>query len=306
MQDNTKPTVGWIGMGRMGFPLASRLIDAGYSVAVYNRTKAKAKAKAEPLKALGASLVDAPELLANRDIVFSMVSTSDDLCEATMGKRGLFVNSDRAPRMLVGASTISQEASAEIRQSAQRHGTQYPAAPVSGNPETVRAGRLTVAVSGPWEAYTYASPLLESWGRSVTYVGEGERARVVKIALNAYLAVSANALLESIVLAEKAGVRRADFLSFLNNSVIGSDFSRYKTHALLSLDFTPTFTSDLLLKDLDLALSSAEDLQIEMSNVSLVRDFVAMEVRNGNIHEDFAAMILTLAKAAHLELQPEF
>lgn len=297
----TKPTVGWIGAGRMGFQLAKRLLDAGYDVAVYNRTRAKA----EPLIEFGASVVDRPVELAGRDIVFSMVSAPKDLRQVMLEDGGLLTDSARAPKIIADASTVSIEVSEEVRAAAATRGTGFLATPVSGNPKVIVAGRLTVVASGPLEVYEAARPLLEAWGLGVTYAGDGELARIVKIAHNVFLGVVSQSLAEITVLAEKAGVRRRDFLEFINNSVMGSVFTQYKTPALVNLDFAPTFTNVLLQKDFDLGLDAAHDLGVVMPVASMVRNLVAQEVGAGNTEQDFASLILTVARGSGLTLKSD-
>lgn len=298
---DTKPTVGWIGAGRMGFQLAKRLLDAGYPVAVYNRTRAKA----EPLVEFGATVVDRPVDLSDRDIVFSMVSASHDLETVMLGEGGLLSDPTRAPRIVGDASTVSVEASQTVREAAEARGVGFLATPVSGNPKVIAAGKLTVAASGPREAYDEIEPLLETWGRGVTYVGPGELARVVKIAHNVFLGVVIQSLAEITVLAEKAGVTREAFLSFLNDSVMGSVFTQYKTPALVNLDFTPTFTNVLLQKDFDLGLAAAKELGVVMPVASVTRNLVAQEVGSGNVEQDFASLILTVARGSGLDISSE-
>lgn len=298
---DTRPTVGWIGAGRMGFQLATRLLDAGYDVAVYNRTRAKA----EGLTALGATVVDRPVDLAGRDVVFSMVSASADLLHVMLGEGGLLTDPARAPRLIGDASTVSIEASQQVRAAAEARGIGFLATPVSGNPKVIAAGKLTVAVSGPRAVYDEAEPLLQTWGRGVTYVGEGELARIVKIAHNVFLGVVIQSMAEITVLTEKAGVSREAFLSFLNDSVMGSVFSRYKTPALVNLDFTPTFTNVLLQKDFDLGLAAAGELGVVMPVASVTRNVVAQEVGNGNVDQDFASLVLTVARGSGLAIESE-
>jgi len=298
---DTTPTVGWIGAGRMGFQLAKRLLDAGYDVAVYNRTRAKA----EPLAEFGATIVDRPIDLADRGIVFSMVSAPKDLEEVMLGDGGLLTDPDRVPGIVADASTVSVEMSEKVRAEAEARGAGFLATPVSGNPKVIAVGKLTVAASGPREVFEVAEPLLRTWGRGVTYVGEGELARVVKIAHNVFLGVVIQSMVEITVLAEKAGVTRADFLSFLNDSVMGSVFSRYKSPALVNLDFAPTFTNVLLQKDFDLALQAAYELGVVMPVASVTRNLVAQEVGNGNVDQDFASLILTVAHGSGLDIRPE-
>jgi 3-hydroxyisobutyrate dehydrogenase-like beta-hydroxyacid dehydrogenase len=295
------PTVGWIGAGRMGTQLATRLLKAGYDVAVYNRTRAKA----EPLAELGATIVDRPVDLAGRDVVFVMVSASKDLEQVMLGDGGLLTDPARAPQAIGDSSTVSMEMSAHIRAAAEARGIGFLATPVSGNPKVIAAGKLTVAASGPREVFDLVRPLLETWGRGVTYVGEGEAARIVKIAHNVFLGVVIQNMIEITLLAEKAGVKRADFLEFLNDSVMGSPYSRYKSPALVNLDFAPTFTPVLLLKDLDLGLAAAREMGVVMPVTAITREIVATEVNAGNTEQDFASMIVRAAVASGIDLQPE-
>jgi 3-hydroxyisobutyrate dehydrogenase len=296
----SSPTIGWIGAGRMGYQLITRLLAAGYDVSVYNRTRSKA----EPLAELGATIVDRPLDLADRDIVFSMVSTSSDLHEVMTGDGGLLTGTS-TPRIIADSSTVSAEASEQLRAVASARGTQLLATPVSGNPSVIAAGKLTLAVSGPREAFDEIEPVLNTLGRGVTYVGEGEVARLVKIAHNIFLGVVTQSLAEIIVLAEKGGVSREAFLSFLNDSVMGSVFTRYKTPAFVNLDFAPTFTMPLLQKDFDLGLDAANKLGAPMPVASATRQIVAKEVGAGNSTADFATLLLEAARGAGLTLQSE-
>ncbi|MFC1439805.1 NAD(P)-dependent oxidoreductase [Streptacidiphilus sp. N1-10] len=304
MTDDTpaqRPRIGWIGTGRMGFQLATRLLEAGYDVAVQNRTRAKA----EPLAELGATVVDRPEELADRDIVFVMVSASADLEAVTTGPGGVLTAPGAAPAVLVDSSTVSAEVSALVRAAAAKRGTELLAAPVSGNPKVIAAGLLTVAVSGPREVFDRVEPLLRVLGRGVTYVGEDEVARLVKIAHNVFLGVVTQSLAEITLLAEKGGVSRAAFLAFLNDSVMGSVFTRYKSPALVNLDFKPTFTMPLLRKDFDLGLAAARTLEVPMPLASATAQLVSAAIGAGHTEQDFATLILEQARSAGMELRPE-
>ena len=293
--------IGWIGAGRMGSPMIARLLDAGYDVTVWNRTRGKADA----LEKLGATLAETPADLAECDVVFTMIAGSEDLKQVTIGPGGVLSRSDRAPAILIDSSTVSAEASAEVRTQADRVGTALLAAPVSGNPKVAQAGRLSLVVSGPAEAFATARPILDALGRGATYVGEGDRARLVKICHNLALGVVAQTLAEITVLAEKGGISRTDFLHFFNDSVMGSMFSRYKTPALVTLDYAPTFTATLLLKDFDLGLDAAQELGVSVPVVAHVRDLVAAMIDEGFADADFAALLSVQAKASGLELEPE-
>ncbi len=294
-------TIGWIGAGgRLGFSMAKRLIDAGCDVSVYNRTRSKV----EPLAALGARVVDTPRDLADRDIVFSTVSASDDLIAVTRGPNGV-LGGDSSPQLLVDCSTVSEEASAQVREAAAARGAAMLSAPVSGNAKVVSVGRLTIVASGPREAFDTAKPYLEAVGSGVTWVGEGEHARMVKICHNLMLGVVAQCLAEITVLAEKGGVSRHDFLDFLNDSVVGSTFTRYKTPAYVNLDMTPTFTPVLLRKDLDLGLEAAGKLGVPLPVTAVTREILNDAVERGHTECDFAIILDMQAEASGLDLKPE-
>jgi 3-hydroxyisobutyrate dehydrogenase len=293
-------TIGWIGIGRMGFAMAERLARAGADLTVWNRTRAKA----EPLAARGAKIADALVDLAACDIVFVMVSTWDDVREVVAGPQGL-LSGARAPRLVVECSSISLEGSAELRELLAARGVALLAAPVSGNAKVIKAGRLSFVCSGPQSAYDAALPWLRAIAPAASYVGEGELARIVKICHNVFLGVVTQSLAEITVLAQKAGVPRHAFLDFMNQSVMGSTFSRYKSPAFVNLDFKVTFTPKLLRKDLDLGLDAGRRLEVPMPLASLTRDLVQSLIGRGMDDEDFAKLIVQQALASGLELASE-
>ena len=293
--------LGWIGTGRMGYAMASRLLKHGCDVAVYNRTRSKA----EPLTALGGAVVDSPADLADRDIVFTMVSGPDDLIEVVMGSHGILSRVNRVPKILVDCSSVSTEASAAVRERAAAQGVAMLAAPVSGNAKVVKAGLLSVVASGPEAQFKIVEPYLALLGRGVSYVGDGELARMVKICHNILLGVVTQSLAEITILAEKGGVPRHAFLDFINKSVMGSLFTRYKAPSFVNLDWTPTFTPYLLRKDLDLGLEAGRNLGVPQPLTALTREIVQTMLGNGYGDIDFGALLELQAKASGLELKSE-
>lgn len=293
--------LGWIGIGRMGYAMAERLARGGADVTVWNRTRAKA----EPLAAAGAKVADRLADLAACDIVFCMVSTWDDVREVILGPHGLLAGSGKAPGLIVECSSISLEGSAELREMLAARGIDMLAAPVSGNAKVIKAGRLSFVCSGPQGAYDRALPFLKLIAPAASYVGEGELARIVKICHNVFLGVVTQSLAEITVLAQKAGVPRHAFLDFMNQSVMGSTFSRYKTPAFVNLDFKVTFTPKLLRKDLDLGLDAGRRFEVPMPLASLTRDLVQTLIGHGMTEEDFAQLLVLQAEASGLTLVPE-
>jgi 3-hydroxyisobutyrate dehydrogenase len=301
--------VGWIGTGRMGYPMAERLLRAGHPVQVWNRTRSKA----EPLSALGATVHGRPADLAAVDILFTMVSTGQDLEQVVFGAGGVAAGGTR-PRVVVDCSSIGVDQGEAIRARLAELGAAMIAAPVSGNAECVRAGKLSAVCSGPEAAFRETRPLIEAFApRGVAYVGEGELARFCKIAHNVLLGVVIQNLAETAVLAEKAGVPRHAFLAFINDSVMGSIFTRYKSNALVNLDWTTTFTAELLRKDLDLGLQAARALDVPMPVAAAAREalqahFGAAQLKPdpaAYLRQDVAALLETVALAAGVTLEPE-
>jgi 3-hydroxyisobutyrate dehydrogenase len=297
---DTSTKIGWIGTGRMGYAMAERIARAGADLTVWNRTRSKA----EPLATAGAKIADSPAELGGCDVVFVMVSAWDDVRQVVAGPGGL-LSGAQAPGLVVECSSISVEGSAELREGLAARGTEMLAAPASGNAKVIKAGKLSFVCSGPRPAFDRALPWLKLIAPSSSYVGEGELARIVKIAHNVFLGVVIQSLAEITVLAQKAGVPRHAFLEFMNQSVMGSMFSRYKTHALVNLDFKVTFTPQLLRKDLDLGLDAAREYEVPMPLASITRDQVQALIGHGMGGEDFAQLIVLQAMASGLELEPE-
>ena len=296
MTTQATSSVGWIGLGRMGEAMVKRLLASGYRATVWNRTASKA----EPLAAYGASIAASKVDLAACEVVFTMVSTTDDLKEVLFGAGGL-TTGQQLPKVVVDSSSISQEGSAEIRERLEAMGVAYLCTPVSGNAKVAKAGKLLMVSSGPRALYDKAEPYLQAMARKVMWVGEGELARVWKIAHNVMFGVVIQNLCEITVMAEKAGIPRHVFLESINDSVLGSMYTRYKTPVLTNLDFDHvTFTPKLLLKDMDLGMASAKKYGVAMPAAAATRESVSRMVARSALkgHEDVDFSILLLETAA--------
>ena len=294
-------TLGWIGLGRMGEAMVKRLLKGGHAVSVWNRTAAKAV----PLIEYGATVVASKQDLAACDIVFTMVSTTDDLKQVLFGEGGLVAGATK-PRVVVDSSSISQEGSADIRVRLEAMGVGYLCSPVSGNAKVAKAGKLLQVASGPKALYAEVEPYLQAMARKVMWVGEGELARIWKIAHNTMFGVIIQNLCEITVLAEKAGIPRHIFLESINDSVLGSMYTRYKTPMLTNLSFDQvTFTPKLLLKDMDLGMAAARAHGVAMPAAAATRESVARMVGRGHEDIDFAVLLVETARDAGLELVSE-
>lgn len=308
MAQNTQK-IGWIGMGRMGYPMAERLLKAGYDVSIWNRTRAKA----EPLAKSGGKIVDKLSDLAGMDIVFSIVAEGKDVEQVYFGKDGV-LSGNKTPAVFVDCSTIAVEESEGIRKTLKQRGADYICAPVSGNAKVIKAGKLSAVCSGPEAAFRKAEPMIKVFApKGVSYVGDGELARVCKIAHNVMLGVVIQNLIEITLLTNKMGVPRHAFLAFLNNGVMGSMFTAYKTPALVNLDWATTFTPELLRKDLDLGLALADEVDVPMPITAATRAILQMHMGNAMtqknpeeyLGKDFTTLMETMAQASGMKLTSE-
>jgi 3-hydroxyisobutyrate dehydrogenase len=290
--------------------MAELLVKAGNNVSVWNRTAAKA----EPLAKLGAKVVKSAADLSGLDIVFSIVSTGKDLEEVYFGPGGVTSGKGKLPAVFVDCSTIGVEESALLRKRLTAAGAQYIAAPVSGNASVIRARKLSSVASGPKAAFAQVEPLIKAFAPGgVSYVGEGELARVCKIAHNVMLGVVIENLIEITLLCNKMGVPRQAFLAFLNNSVMGSMFTRYKSPALVNLDWTTTFTPELLRKDMDLGLELGREQDVPMPVTAAAREVLQSHFGAATLKADpekylagdFAALLETMALAAGVKVESE-
>jgi 3-hydroxyisobutyrate dehydrogenase len=304
-----KQSIGWIGMGRMGYSMCERLLKAGHEVSIWNRTKAKA----EPLAAKGGKIVDNLSDLSDMDVVFSIVSTGPDLEEIYFGPKGVLTG-NKTPRIVVDCSTIAVEESEDLRKRFAERGAAFICSPVSGNAKVIKAGKLSAVTSGPKDSFEKVEHLIKVFApRGVSYVGEGELARVCKIAHNVMLGVVIENLIEITLLTNKMGVPREAFLAFLNNGVMGSMFTAYKSPALVNLDWTTTFTPELLRKDLDLGLALARDMDVPMPVTAATREVLQSHFGVATLQKDpeeylqkdFAALAETMALASGMKLVSE-
>jgi len=305
-----KQKIGWIGTGRMGYPMAERLLKAGYDLSIWNRTRSKA----EPLTKLGGKVVDNLPELKDVDVLFSIVSTGKDLDQVYFGKHSVTGHGGKIPKIFVDCSTIAVEDSASIRDRLKQLGSDFVAAPVSGNAKVIKAGRLSAVISGSEAACKTVTAMLEAIApQGVSYVGEGELARICKIAHNVMLGVVIENLIEITLLANKMGVPRHAFLAFMNNSVMGSMFTRYKSPALVNLDWTTTFTPELLRKDIDLGLALGREWDVPMPVTAATREVLQSHFGAATLkpkpeeylQKDFAALMETMALAAGMKLESE-
>jgi 3-hydroxyisobutyrate dehydrogenase-like beta-hydroxyacid dehydrogenase len=284
-----------IGLGNMGAAVAERLLAAGYDLRVHNRSRAKA----EPLAARGAAVAEtAGELAAAVDVVVTSLP-DDDALEAVAAE---VLAAARPGAVLADLSTVSPGASARVASAAEEASVLYLRAPVSGNPSVVRAGNLAFIVSGPRAALEQAEPVLLAIGPTVHHVGDGEQARIVKLAINLVIAGLAELMAEALVLGEASGVPREALLRTMGDSAAGAPFVKYKTEPILRDDYSATFTTTLMEKDLDLVLDAAGAAGVRLPLASAIKGLVRSAVEAGYGDDDFMALFPHLRETSDQEV----
>jgi 3-hydroxyisobutyrate dehydrogenase-like beta-hydroxyacid dehydrogenase len=279
----------------MGTAVAERLLGAGYRLVVFNRTAQRAEGLAEQ----GAEVAGTPaELLERADVLVTSLA-NDNALEAVAAE---VVPSARPGTVLIDLSTVSPTVSAKVAALAEDASVEYLRAPVSGNPSVVRAGNLSFMVSGSRETLERVEPVLLAIGPTIHYVGEGEQARVVKLAINLMIAGLAQLMSEALVLGEAAGVSRETLLEVMGSSAAGAPFVKYKTEPLLRDDYSATFTTALMEKDIDLMLDAAEEAGLELPVASEMKRIVRAAIDAGYGDDDFMALYLHLRSASGQEV----
>jgi 3-hydroxyisobutyrate dehydrogenase-like beta-hydroxyacid dehydrogenase len=287
--------VGLIGLGNMGSAMAERVLDAGFQLTVYNRTREKT----EPLEARGASVAESSEGLAGKVDVLVTSLADDEAFEAVAAKA---ITGARPGTILVDVSTISPASSARVAALAEAARVDYVRAPVSGNPSVVRGGTLSFIVSGAHDTFERAEPVIRAIGPTIHYVGEREEARVIKLAINLVIGGLAQLMSEALVLGEAAGVSRKALLEVMGSSAAGAPFVKYKTDALLRDDYSATFSMSLMEKDIELILDAAAEEDVELPIARELKGILRAAIDAGYADDDFIALFLHLRSAAKQEV----
>ena len=279
----------------MGTAIAERLLDAGYELLIHNRSRERT----EMLAARGAAVAGtAADLAATVDIVLTSLSDDDALESVAASVAG----AARPGTVLVDMSTVSPGASARVAVLAERASVLYLRAPVSGNPVVVRAGNLAFIVSGPRTAFERAEQVLRAIGSTIHLVGDAEQARVVKLAINLLVAGIAQLMSEALVLGEASGVSRAALLETMGNSAVGAPLVKYKTEPLLRDDYSATFTTTLMEKDVDLVLEVAEAAGVRLPLAEEIKVLLRSTIEAGYGNDDFMALFLRLRSESDQEV----
>ncbi len=288
MADN--PSVGWIGLGKMGVPMAGHLLKAGFDLTVYNRSSGPEAA----LRDAGAGVAENPAALApNVGTIISMTSDDAALADVTDGPNGAF--GAAAPGTLfIDMSTVSPDISAQVGGRAAELGLGYLRAPVSGGVALAVAGTITVLASGAREDFDKALPLFDAMAKKSFYVGEAEQARYIKLALNMMVGMTSAMMGEALVFAERGGAARDTILDVMGESAIASPLVGYKLEPMRKRNFSATFSARQMAKDFDLLLGAARGTDTPLPLAALVRQMWSSMIASGSGDEDFLAYVKTM------------
>ncbi|WP_297253108.1 NAD(P)-dependent oxidoreductase [Bosea sp. (in: a-proteobacteria)] len=275
--------IGWIGLGKMGAPMALNIRRAGHDLVVWNRSAARC----EPLRAAGATVAaDVASLAAGADILFVSVADDEALRRVALGEAGALAHM-RPGSILIETSTVSVAISAEIARAAQARGIGYLRAPVSGSVQLASAGKLGMLVSGPRATFEAVEPILGLMTAQRLYAGDGEQARVLKLTVNMMVGLTAAMAGEAMAFCLRNGIDRATTIDGIAASVAASPLFGYKAEALKARDFSPRFSAAQMAKDFDLALSAGHALEVPMPLTALVRQGWATLIAAGEGDDDF-------------------
>jgi 3-hydroxyisobutyrate dehydrogenase-like beta-hydroxyacid dehydrogenase len=292
-----KQKIGWIGLGKMGVPMATNLMKKGYTMTVYNRTKGKTKALADQ----GAKVVGSPkEAAAGADVFISMISDDPALEGISYGPNGAFEGA-KSGAVFIDMSTVSPVASARVDEKAKAKGIKYLRAPVSGSTALAAAGTLTVFASGPKDAYDKCVEILGSMGQKVFHVGTGEEARYLKLVMNMMVGLTSAMAAEAFTFGEAGGMNWEQMIDIVNASVVASPLMGYKAQLLKSRNYAPAFTVSQMAKDFDIMIDTGKAKNVPMPITALVRQFWGSMIAKGKAEQDFFSLVSLLEDMAGMK-----
>ncbi|PWT71210.1 MAG: NAD(P)-dependent oxidoreductase [Proteobacteria bacterium] len=283
----TLPNIAWIGAGRMGIPMAGFILQAGYPLMVYSRSAANR----QKLSALGAKeATTINDCVRAADVIFSSLPDDNALREVTLGAQGILASAKRGA-IFADTSTVSTDISSAVDREAAQRGIAYLRIPISGNAASAQKGEVTALVSGPEEAWSRVRPIVESFSKAQIYMGAGEQARYMKLVVNLIVVNLAQSLAEALALGRKAGLDWNLMLDTVAQSTIASPWVKIKASLLKQRDFTPTMTTRLILKDIDLMLAEARAKDVCTPLTAMTRQIMQSLIGAGFEQDDYMAVV---------------
>jgi 3-hydroxyisobutyrate dehydrogenase-like beta-hydroxyacid dehydrogenase len=298
IQEQSKPTIGFIGLGHMGSHMAPRLIHAGYQLTVYDRTKEKAQA----IK--GATVAETPnEAAAHSEAVMSIVTDDTALEEVMLGPNGVLAGS-HAGSVIIDMSTVSPRASRHLFQEARAKGVSMLDAAVSGSVSQVEQGSLVIFVGGEQETYQQCKPILDILGQSSFYMGPSGMGTTMKLVVNTLLGLGMQALAEAITLGEKAGLEKEVLLDVLGQTAVLTAGQKAKLANVKHGQYPTQFALALQHKDLRLILNAADEVSVPMPATAVALQMYTAALTKG-MDADFSVMIKFMEQLAGVSQERE-
>jgi 3-hydroxyisobutyrate dehydrogenase-like beta-hydroxyacid dehydrogenase len=292
-------SVGFIGLGIMGQPMALNLLKAGHKLTVFNRTRSKA----EPLERAGARVAASPaEVARDADIVMSIVSDTSAVEEVILGKGGA-LEALRSGAVLVDCSTISPTVSRKVACHAAGKEAQMLDAPVTGSKHGAEKGELTFMIGGERATLDRVMPVLQVLGKKHIYCGPNGSGLAAKLAQNAIQATMVEVFCEGFVLAAKAGVQPQTMFEIIQSSMARASLTDFKAPFIFKGDFTPYFPLKLMHKDLELAMEAAYAQNVAMPATAAVKEVYGAAKAKGQGNQDYAAVITFLEEIAGIQVR---
>jgi 3-hydroxyisobutyrate dehydrogenase-like beta-hydroxyacid dehydrogenase len=291
--------VGFIGLGIMGTPMALNLVQAGFNVTVYNRTRSKA----DPLERAGARVAASPaEAARDAEVIVSIVSDTAAMEEVVCGEGGV-LETIRSGAVLIDSSTISPTMSRKLACHLAGKGASMLDAPVTGSKHGAEKGELTFMIGGERETLERALPVLKVLGKKHIYCGQQGLGLAAKLAMNAILATMVEIFSEGFVMAAKAGVPPQTLLEIMQSSLARSGIVDFKAPFVFKGDFTPYFPLKLMHKDLELAMEAAYAQNLPMPATAAVKEVYGAAKAQGKGDLDYVAVITFLEGLAGVEVR---
>ncbi len=291
--EDAKPRLGFIGLGHMGSHMVQRLIDAGYHMTIYDRTREKAQAVAQK----GAIVAETPRsLAASCDVILSSVTNDAALEEVMYGHDGVFAGT-KPGTILIEMSTVSPNTSRRLFEEAKNRGVSMIDASVSGSVPQVEQGSLVIFVGGEEEIYRRCKPILNVLGHEVFYIGQSGMGNTMKLVVNTLLGLGLQALAEAIALGEKAGIDRGLLLDVLGKTAVVSPSQKSKLENVRRDEYPVNFALSLMYKDFGLVLNEASELSVPMPSTAAAQQmYAAAQVKEGD--QDFGVVIRFMQELA--------
>lgn len=299
LQEQSKPSIGFIGLGHMGSHMVPRLIQAGYQLTVYDRTREKAQAIA------GATVAETPrEAAAGSSVVISIVTDDAALEEIMSGPDGVLAGT-HSGSVIIDMSTVSPRASRHLFRAARAQGVAMIDAAVSGSVPQVEQGNLVIFVGGEQETYQRCKPVLSILGQNSFYMGSSGMGTTMKLVVNTLLGLGMQALAEAIALGEKAGLSQDVLLDVLGRTAVLTAGQKAKLENVKRGQYPTQFALSLQQKDLRLIITEADEVSVPMPATAVALQMYTAALNKG-MDADFSVLIKFMKQLAGVSEEEHF